>query len=104
MYDKKYIRNKRKRAAERKKRGMRMLLTTICVLMSIFFVVSANAGDEPVKYEEVFVEFGDTVWSIAAEYADEDTDIRRYVQEIEELNDLGRGGLIAHTVISVPVY
>jgi len=103
MYQSRYIRNKKRRAA-RRKRAARLLFTTICILMSVFFVVSANTGKEPVKVEKVFVEYSDSVWSIAADYAGEDTDIRRYVQEIEELNDIGKTGLIAHTIIRVPVY
>lgn len=103
MYQSRYIRNKKRREA-RRKRACRLLFLVLCIMASIFFVVSANTGAEPVTYEDVFVEYGDSVWSIAAEYADEDTDIRKYVQEIEELNGLEQSGLIANTVITVPVY
>jgi hypothetical protein len=62
----------------------------------------ATAADEIIRLP-VTVQAGDTLWSIAAEHAEEDSDIRAYVREIISLNDLDGNTIYAGHTILVPV-
>jgi Tfp pilus assembly protein FimV len=50
----------------------------------------------------VVVESGDTVWSIAAEVAGPDEDVRVVVDAIEALNDLDRAVVVPGQILELP--
>ena len=77
-----------------------LVMLTVCLFvmgLSIFFgnsLVDAhdNSEDTPVQYKyyrSIEIESGDTLWSIAEEYADEHYDsIYDYIYEIKDMNGL----------------
>jgi len=84
----------------------------VSVLLALLFVVQSASNLQPASLEgaskiylQVFVEPGDTVWSIAQERIDRDFyDIRSYVGEIIAINHLEENGkLYAGTEILIPV-
>lgn len=57
---------------------------------------------EKPSYTEVTISYGDTLWDIADEYKSNDTDIRRAVYEICEINNISASDLVPGMVIKIP--
>jgi len=107
----------RRRVSAHKKQKVRAWIFIIgillvSVLLALLFVVRSTSSLKPTSLEgaskvylQVFVEPGDTVWSIAQERIDRDFyDIRSYVNEIISINHLEENGkLYAGTKILIPV-
>lgn len=66
-----------------------------------FNTVSSSSKD---LYNQVQIESGDTLWDIAVEYGPEDSDVRRTVREICDLNQISADQLHPGQKIIVPVY
>ena len=62
--------------------------------------LAAEAG--PV-YRIVIVKSGDTLWDIAACYADESMDLRKAVWEIEQLNGMESAAVTAGQELRIPL-
>lgn len=99
-----YIMNNRKRRL-RKKAAFRKrcfsLLVLVIVLGSIFSVCNA-LGETNVKTEKVVVSSGSTLWSIASDI-ESNKDIRELIYEIEQLNDISAGNIVAGQVLEIPI-
>lgn len=71
--------------------------------------VSPAQADEPIRvktlshYETVTVAFGDTLLGIAEQYSP-DENVRGFMYEIMDCNDLDDAKLVAGEKLSVPVY
>ena len=63
-------------------------------------LAAAEAG--PV-YRIVIVKSGDTLWDIAACYADESMDLRKAVWEIEQLNGMESAAVTAGQELRIPL-
>ena len=65
-------------------------LVLIIGLFAMFFLRQATFAQEDsvIVYESVQIHEGDSLWSIAEQYAVEEQDIRSYIQDICSLNDL----------------
>ncbi len=66
-----------------------------------FNTVSSSSKD---LYNQVQIESGDTLWDIAVEYGPEDSDVRKTVREICDLNQISADQLHPGQKIIVPVY
>lgn len=71
------------------------LLKISAVLLILFFawsaydgVANSNAYTTKCSYQIVYVNKGDTIWSIAAKHAGPGDDIREIVMAIKQLNNL----------------
>lgn len=56
-----------------------------------------------VEYKEVVVRNGDTLWQIAAQHRGADTDTRRMIDRIRDINDLSSAVVKPGQVLKVPV-
>ena len=102
------IRRRRARARRRKK-IMMLSISAVAVLATVFIVwYSADKATaqqaEPVGYTSYTIQHGDTLWNIADEYCPQGKDIRDFICEIEQLNNLGSTKIIAGYHLIVPVY
>ncbi|WP_274362216.1 LysM peptidoglycan-binding domain-containing protein [Paenibacillus thermotolerans] len=100
----------------------RKLLNRMCALLFII-IVSASSGamlqananeradgqpevsyvaEDHKEYKKLCVESGDTLWSIAKKYGDPDCDIRAYVHDLKELNQLESSNLQVGQIILLP--
>ena len=61
-------------------------------------------GSTVIDYETVVIESGDTLWDIASKYSPNNKDIREYIYEICELNEISASTLIAGMKIMIPIY
>lgn len=90
-----YTRNRRRKIVRRQKTMLfaAMLFLTIIGLSFCFsFITNADAVQTPHRYKyytDVTVEWGDSLWDIAAEYMTEEYDsASAYVREVQKLNDI----------------
>lgn len=68
-----------------KKRFISFISITMILIISIFNCVSAI---KTVEYQEYTVVQGDTLWSIASENKKTGQDIREYIYELREINNM----------------
>lgn len=79
----------------------------ICAVMIIYITASVvglyNAHSLTEQtYTTVKVSEGDTLWSIACEYGDSKTDVRKTINDICELNSITSGSIKDGDIILVP--
>lgn len=68
-----------------KKRFITVITILIITLISIFNLSFAKAK---VETENITVSAGDTLWGIACEYKKSGQDVREYIYELRQLNNL----------------
>lgn len=68
-----------------KKRFISFISITMILIISIFNCVSAN---KPTEYQDYTVVQGDTLWSIASKNLKSGQDIREYIYELREINNM----------------
>jgi len=79
------------------------ILVLIAFLAGGLVFKSTVSGMEDIAYETVVVTNGDTIWEIAKEYGDDDTDIRNIVHEICSINDISAESLYPGQTLKVPI-
>lgn len=83
-----------------------LTLTLLIFLMALFIVSNVDAKDNGIdkhQYIEVIVQEGDTLWSVAKPYHDGDSDFRKFIYEIRELNNLNQAIIFPGQVLKIPV-
>ncbi|MBQ4425160.1 MAG: LysM peptidoglycan-binding domain-containing protein [Lachnospiraceae bacterium] len=71
--------------------GLFLFLAVLMILAALFFIrpsVRAEEEERNAVYTLVTVRQGDSLWSLAQEYAPEDTDIRDYIDLLCRVNNL----------------
>jgi hypothetical protein len=72
------------------------VIVAVLFIWSAFDSVQASSNyHSSASYQLVYVNQGDTVWSIAAKHVDQNEDIRNLVAAIQQLNKLGKDVCIA---------
>lgn len=69
-----------------KKRFIISMSIISVIIISIFNLCFAKTSE--VETEEYVVQSGDTLWSIAIKYKNENQDIRKYIYDLRNLNTL----------------
>lgn len=85
----------------------------IFIIVSIYIVFSAisffksfgiaESNETALKYEEVYINEGDTIWNIALEYKPENYDVRDLVAIIRDENKLEDLNIKPGEIIRVPI-
>lgn len=83
-----------------------LFIIIICIVLSM---ISSTYSYVEVKYKDIMVSTGETLWSIASEekkYNEyyKDRDIRYIVDDIKLNNDLGKGYLQVGQILVIPTY
>ncbi len=79
-----------------------IIVLVIGVFLSSTMGFNDAVGVSRSAYKTVTVASGDTLWSIAERYVDDKTDLREFVYEIAELNDIHNGVICAGQSLSIP--
>ena len=97
---------RRLRLRKEKQRARRNRILLVFTIVFALFCITAYAwGDEKkVTYEEVIVNQGDTLWSIANQYTPASKDVRKTVHAIKKTNDCRDNVLYPGDVLLIPVY
>ena len=100
--------------AEKARRRQRCLTTVIAVialavvigiLCATAFGHAEGSSDRTKKLTSVYVEAGDSIWSIASKYyTPECGDMNNYVREIERTNGLNDSAILYGYTLLVPYY
>lgn len=104
-----------KRRNTKKRRQVQIVASMVGVIILTIFTLTVSASEinavsdtSGIRYKyftTVYVENGDTLWSIASEYAtDEYDDFDMYIAEVKKLNDLKSNTLQHGSHICVPYY
>lgn len=85
-----------------------IIFLVLCVLLIIYITSSVTGsydadGLTEQTYKCVIVESGDTLWDIACEYCDDDTDVRDMVRMIIDINSLTGSSIRSGEKLLVPV-
>jgi len=101
----------RPRLAPRRQRARRtrfnLVLFAVCSLIVVVIALLAvrafaSTGTDSVECQQVAVEKGDTLWTIAQRHAAPSQDIRALVHEIRKLNGLESAYIYPGQVLRVP--
>ena len=71
-----------------KKRFVLSISIFLVIIISIFNLCFAKTIEVETEEEEYVVQTGDTIWSIAGEFKNNNQDIRNYIYELRNLNNL----------------
>ena len=78
-----------------------VMVVIFSLLLGIIVPVKAHAGSS-IRYTEVKVCGGDTLWALAEQYGDPDKDIRETIYDICRINDITAETLRAGDTIIIP--
>lgn len=76
----------------------------IVIFIICYSFIADAQGLSDVNIEAVYIESGDTLWSICRRFVDNKTDIRKYIDEVIEYNNLKSAILKPGQLIYVPVH
>lgn len=89
----------------------KIMLTFGIILFLSFFIIGGMKlvqANESIQYEKSFItiqiERGDTLTSIAEEYALSEADYLKYIDEVKEINNLKDETIHAGCYLLVPIY
>lgn len=82
------------------KKILLFLLISVC-----FYGLAVNAATwSNTNYKEIMVEENETLWDIAKSNVDSKKDIRKYIYEIQKINDIkDPGEIIPGKIIKLPI-
>lgn len=81
-----------------------ILMISLMLILSSFINHSSAEADAIDTYVQVSVTENDTLWNIAEKYAPKDKDIRLFIHDISEVNDINTGDTIKQgDILFVPV-
>lgn len=75
----------------------------IIALITLLVVALSSTPKTPTELVTVTVTNGQTLWSLAEEFAPEDRDIREWIYEVQQLNDLKNSALFPGMQLTVPM-
>jgi LysM repeat protein len=93
--------NKRYVLKNRKRFYIFIMILTVALTSILIVGTVSSAGADPV-YTSVTVEKGDTLWEIAKKYR-KNGDIRRFINEIEKVNDISDSTIYERDVLRLPL-
>jgi len=86
-----------------KKKGRFIVALTVVLTLTLSVFLASNVyGYKKTSYKVITVNYGDTLWNIASKYSNKQ-DIRKYIYEIKQINNLNSSSINEGTQIRVPV-
>lgn len=79
-------------------------ILTVCISVGVGIARAGknSAEAEGITYVEYYVQTGDTLWDIAEAYSNNNVDLREFISEIEEKNQLKSAYIYSGDVLLVP--
>lgn len=93
-----------------KKKFVRAILLIIGITIGLVLVMTNKTfSHQEIKYKNVAVLSGDTLWDIAREEKDTNSyydknDIRDIIEDIKKINNLDSSNLKVNQVLAIPTY
>lgn len=111
--ERRILKNRVRRQREMKKNFL-ILVMTVCLIVTCSFSLNgfrSNAKDDSTEtsykyYKSIIVSGGDTLWTIAEEYMDEEhyDSINDYIQEVKSMNSLTDDVIRYGEYLVIPYY
>lgn len=79
-------------------------LLILIISLASSFILKGKAMEAPERYLLWTVNEGDTLWSIARDYLPQGRDIREYIYEIKEINQLQTSNIRIGQQLQIPIY
>lgn len=108
------IRNNRIRRQREMRKNFLVTIATICLVITLSlsmssFLSSAKDDSSPTYYKyykSITIESGDTLWSIAQEYMDDEhyASVNDYINDVKQINALKSNGITYGEHLIVPYY
>lgn len=104
---------KRRNRKKEVRRNMILLIVSFSIIVlcvCFIFTFSAQAQDANTKvsykyFKSIYIEDGDSLWSIAQEYADEHySSVASYITEVKRMNSLESDSIKTGSYLIVPYY
>ncbi len=81
-----------------------LLILALAVLSSVLLpLFNRGQAMEPARFKVYFVAEGDTLWAIAKQTLPDNTDIRDYISEIRQTNDMTGANIKAGQKLMIPI-
>ena len=77
-----------------------MMVIMVSLLLGVIVPVDAHAGN--IRFIEIKVSGGDTLWALASQYGDPDKDIRENIYDICRINNISAETLREGDLILIP--
>lgn len=90
------------------KKRLRAAVILLALSLSVTLIITAtskrtsNGEAAEITYVNYCVKPGDTLWDIAEEYSDNNVDLRKFISEIEEKNQLKGADIYIGDSLLVP--
>lgn len=86
------------------KKNKLVKMVLVFSLLGFMFITFAPRvqGSSKIKYSKIVVSPGDTIWSIATDYIDSNTDVRKLVYEIRDINKLSSAIILPGQELLIP--
>ncbi|MBZ4664767.1 MAG: Peptidoglycan-binding lysin domain protein [Mahella sp.] len=75
----------------------------ILILTIVPSLLERTSAQNEKSYQLVYVETGDSLWSLAKRYVPKDKEIREFIYEIRQLNDIEPSKLQPGELLKIPV-
>lgn len=85
---------------------MKKLMIIAAVAATVLCLLTVSAKSSKTSYadrptEEIYINRGDTLWTIGRKYCDENEDVRDWISAVVKLNGMDTGNIYAGQVITV---
>lgn len=108
------IRNNRIRRQREMRKNVLLVIMTICLIVTAAvsmnsFLSNAKEESNPISnkyFKSITIENGDTLWSIAQEYMDDDhyETVNDYINEVKKMNSLSNDDITYGQHLIIPYY
>ncbi len=79
-------------------------ITILALILVLIFIAITSQGSKPIKYRNITIEKGDTLWSIVKSYQSNEIDPRKMINQIKRINDLKTAVLQPGQTIKIPSF
>ena len=79
----------------------RFITSITVIIMFLVLIFSFTSAKENVVYEDYIVTSGETLWTIATENKKADEDIREYIYELQQINNIDDCMIYPNQIIKI---
>lgn len=88
----------------KRQRQKALLFVIVFVAMVVTFVFNGKTNaNEKYNVTSITVDCGDTLWSIAKEHKPDGKDIREFIHELSEFNQIDNASILAGQTLYIPL-
>ncbi|WP_053957207.1 cell division suppressor protein YneA [Inediibacterium massiliense] len=83
-----------------------MIIIIVIFLVSLVFMITVKANiekEEDIRYVEVHIKYGDTLWNLAKQFTPKNKDVRKTLHEISIINEMNSLEIYPGQIIKIPI-